>query len=177
MPIDTQAIATFRVLPQSQLDEEAFDDYPVWSEYYDHEEIDDVVRWGLDRELVLQLFKVNAAGNEHCVYTLLESNPFPLRMRLFVRASIETADGKRLKGYVVNEDAYCLTIFHEGESFHFSTHPLLKDLNQEHERALLAALGNEAQVFPVRYHTEFNDTDGQLIAGTFLYGGQSASIG
>ncbi|WP_017904432.1 hypothetical protein [Pseudomonas asplenii] len=171
MAIDTQAIAAFRVLPQSQLDEAAFDYYPVWSEHYDYEEIDDVVRWGLDRDQVLQLFKVNSAGNEHSVYTLLESNPFPPRMRVFVRATIETADGKRLKGYVVNEDAYCLTMFHEGESFHFSTHPLLKDLNQEHERALLASLGTEVQVFPVRYRTDFNDAEGQLIAGIFRYDG------
>jgi len=171
MTIDMQALAAFRVLPQSQLGEEAFDYYPVWSEHYDYEEIDDIVRWGLDQERVLQMFKANSDGNEHCVYTLLESNPFPPRMRLFVRASIETADGKLLKGHVVNEDAYCLTIFHGGESFHFSTHPLLKDLNQQQERALLASLGTEAQVFPVRYRTEFNDTDGQLIAGKFRYDG------
>ncbi|QXI31134.1 hypothetical protein [Pseudomonas vanderleydeniana] len=173
MAIDTQAIAAFRVLPETRLNEEAFDYYPVWSERYDCEEIEDVVRWGLDRDEVLQLFEMNSVGSDHCVYTLLESNPFPPRMRLFVRATIEAADGRLLKGFVMDEDAYCLTIFHEGERFQFSAHPMLKGPNQEHERALLASLGTEKQVFPVRYHTDFNDTEGQLIAGTFWYGGQS----
>jgi hypothetical protein len=66
----------FRVLPQSQLSERDFDEYPVWSEHYDCDEIEDIERWGLDREKVLKLFKENSPGNEHCVYTLLEVNPF-----------------------------------------------------------------------------------------------------
>lgn len=55
-------IAKFRVLPESQLSEQDFDDYPVWSEYYDWEEIEDLERWGLNREKVLHLFEKTHLG-------------------------------------------------------------------------------------------------------------------
>lgn len=165
----TEKPKMFRVLPHSQLTEAAFDFFPVWSEHYDFDEIDDVVRWGLDREQVLALFEINSPGNEHCVYTLLESNPFPPRMRIYIRATIETADGKLLKGSVMNEDAFCLEVFHAGAAFTFSRHPMLCDLNQKEEIRLLKALGPNTQIFPITYRTDFNDCAGGPIGGTFIY--------
>lgn len=76
----------FLVLPASELSERHFDEWPVWSEYYDFDELDDVELWGLDPKEVLKQFQANERGNEHCVYTLLEANPFPDRMRIFIRA-------------------------------------------------------------------------------------------
>lgn len=113
----------FRVLRQSLLSESDFDEFPVWSEHYDYDELEDIERWGLDRDEVVRLFRDNSPENEHCVYTLLESNPFPERMRLFIRASIITAAGRRLKGYVMNEDAFCLGIFFNGAELIFSSPP------------------------------------------------------
>lgn len=168
--MDAAAIAAFHVLLESELNEEAFDRFPVWSEHYDFDEIDDIVGWGLDREQVLGLFDANSPGNEHCVYTLLESNPLPPRMRIFIRATIRTTDGRVLKGSVMNEDAFCLEIFHSGERFMFSRHPMLESENRKQERDLLTALGSGAQVFPIWYDTEFNDADGAVIAGSFMYG-------
>ncbi|MCD9568500.1 hypothetical protein [Pseudomonas protegens] len=149
----TEKPKMFRVLPHSQLTEAAFDFFPVWSEHYDFDEIDDVVRWGLDREQVLALFEINSPLDEHCVYTLLESNPFPPRMRIYIRATIETADGKLLKGSVMNEDAFCLEVFHAGAVFTFSRHPMLRNLNQKEEIRLLKKLGPNTQIFP--YHLSY----------------------
>jgi len=168
--MDTAQITAFCVLPQEQLSEEAFDRFPVWSEHYDFEEIDDIVGWGLDREYVLSLLDEHSPGDEHCVYTLLESNPFPPRMRIFIRATIRAADGRVLKGFVMNEDAFCLEIFHGGERFIFSRHSMLGSENQKQEQDLLTALGSGARVFPVWYDTEFNNADGAVIAGVFMFG-------
>ncbi|GLQ97305.1 hypothetical protein [Dyella mobilis] len=161
----------FLVLPESKLNEEAFDRFPVWSEHYDWDEIEEIERWGLDREYVLDLFSQNSPGNEHCVYTMLESNPFPPRMRIFIRAMVRTLDGHQLKGFAMNEDAYVLTVFHRGKTFPFSRHPALASYNKTYKRQLMASLGASSDIFPLCYETGFNDADGHPIAGTFVCGG------
>lgn len=160
----------FRVVPHSQLSEQHFDEFPVWSEHYDFDEIEDIERWGLDREQVLKLFDEHSPGNEHCVYTLLESNPFPGRLRIFIRAVLMASDGRRLKGFVMNEDAYCLCIYYSGEKFYFSRNSLLGSLNENEEQQLIKAIGNPAKIFPIQYETEFKSKSGVLIAGEFAYG-------
>jgi len=92
------------------------------------------------------------------------------RIAIFIRAAIRTTDERVLKGFVMNEDAFCLQIFHEGERFMFSRHPMLESENRKQERDLLTALGPDARVFPVCYDTEFDDADGGVIAGAFMYG-------
>ncbi len=161
----------FRVIPQSRLSERDFDDFPVCSEHYDYEEVEDIERWGLDRDSVLSLFEENSPGNEHCVYTLLESNPFPERMRIFIRAKLKTVLGVQLKGYVMNENAFCLGVFHNGREFIFSRHPHLAQENKKHESELANSLGvNGGNIFPVFYETEFMAKNGKKIVGKFMYG-------
>lgn len=160
----------FRVIQQSQLSELDFDRFPVWSEYYDFEEIEDIERWGLDRNTVLALFETNSPENEHCVYTLLQSNPFPERMRIFIRAKLRAASGAPLKGYIMNENAFCLGVFHYGKEYIFSRHPLLHEENDKHKVELAKAIGTKPDtVFPIRYKTEFNDKNGNRISGIFTY--------
>ena len=161
----------FMVLPQSKLDETAFDHYPVWSEHYDYEEIEDIERWGLDVEEVLNKFSENSPGNEHCVYTLLESNPFPERMRIFIKASISTNSGVELVGYVVNENAYCLTVFYGGQEFIFSSHPLLEGENKLSEQGLAKELDcSVSEIFPLQYTTAYTSKRGEKIRGSFWCG-------
>ena len=159
----------FRVIPQSELSEADFDDYPVWSEHYDYDELEEIEAWGLNRQQVLTLFAEKSPENGHCVYTLLQTNPFPERTRIFIRASISCTDGTRFKGYIMNEDAYCLTIFHSGKEFVFSKHPLLARENQRSEHKLLEVAGMSSGIFPMRYETEFHDKTGRRIAGVFMH--------
>ena len=143
----------------------------MWSEYYDWEEIEDIERWGLNKDEVLEIFEKNSPENEHCVYTLLESNPFPERMRIFIRANLTTSQGIELKGYVMNEDAFCLGVFHDDKEFIFSRHPLLEIANQGQENELARSLAVETEtLFPMRYETQFLDKDGEQIMGEFMYG-------
>ena len=161
----------FRVIPQSTLGEEEFDFFPVWSEHYDYEEIEDIVRWGLDKDVVLKMFDENEHGNEHSVYTLLESNPFPERMRIFIKAHLTTTSGVKMKGYIMNENAYCLGVFVNGEKYFFSRHEMLSDLNSESAAKLAQALGLDInKLFPMAYETDFTDKSGNIITGSFNYG-------
>src|SRR5579859_6357559 len=134
-------MAQFRVIPQSELSEQHFDEWPVWSEHYDYDEIEDIVSWGVSREEALQAFRQNERGNEHCVYTLLQANPFPPRMRIFIKASLQAANGVSLKGYVMNEDAYFLAVFSKGKKFCFSRLPLVEDLHRKEEQKLRRSIG------------------------------------
>ena len=161
----------FKVLPQCRLSESHFDDFPVWSEFYDPEELEDIARWGLDRNQILELIEKNSTGNEHCVYTLLEANPFPERMRIFIRAKLRTKVGVILKGYVMNEGAFCLGVFHNGKEFIFSRHPMLEKENNNHEMELAHSMGvKPGTIFPVHYETEFTSRQGNVIAGEYMYG-------
>ena len=160
----------FKVIPQSQLSKSCFEEFPVWSEHYDYEEIEDIERWGLNKEKVLKLFETNSQGNEHCVYTLLESDPFPERMRIFIKAKLNTANGVELDGYVVNENAYCLGVFYKGKEFIFSTHPLLIKENNKQQQDLALLLNSEnADIFPIEYITTFKSRINSEIKGEFIY--------
>lgn len=170
MIIDNQKTQLFRVIRRSQLGAAAFEYFPVWSELYDYEEIEDIERWGLDREQVLALFEANSSSDDDSVYTLLESHPFPARMRIFIRATFTTASGRVLSGMVMNEGAFCIEVFHEGAGFIFGRHPQLGSLNQRQEQQLMSALGTTAPVFPLRYETAYEDKSGAVIAGLFMYG-------
>lgn len=164
-------MSNFKVLPISDLAEQTFDEWPVWSEHYDYDEIEDIVRWGLIREEVLRLFQQNENGNEHCVYTLLETNPFPERMRIYIKAMLVTANGQSFKGYVINEDAYCISIFHGGREFSFSYHPMSESHNREQEQKLLRSLGSlGSELFPITYKTDYFASNGDRICGVFHYG-------
>lgn len=158
----------FRVIPENKLNETEFEYFPVWSEHYDWDEIEDIERWGLNKEEVLELFRKNENGSTHCCYTLLESNPFPSRMRIFIKAKLMTRNGMALKGYIMNEDAYCLGIFYEGKQYYFSCHPMLSDLFNEEAKRLGLAMGIKShEIFPVSYETDFFDNSGNKIAGQF----------
>src|SRR5690348_14821330 len=40
----------FTLVPKSQLSKRHFDIHPIWSEYYDYEEREEIVSWGVNRE-------------------------------------------------------------------------------------------------------------------------------
>jgi len=158
----------FIVMPSSQLSEKDFDTFPVWSEHYDYDELEDFERWGLDRETVMHLIETNSIGNEHCVYTLLEANPFPPRMYIYIRAKLRTASGLLLKGYILNEEAACLGVFHNKKRFIFNPHPLIKDRWDESLSDLAHSMGvDPASIFPIHYETEFTSMEGNIICGEF----------
>lgn len=141
--------------------------YPVWSEHYDFDEIEEIVSWGIDRDWLLKELQSKHSGNEHCLYPLLQTNPFPPRMRIFIKARFKTTGGQDLEGYVMDEDAFVIHIFYSDGEYGFSRHPLLENLNKEQEERLKEKIGEF--IFPLTYETDFLAQDGKRICGEFVY--------
>jgi hypothetical protein len=119
----------FTLVPMSQLTRQHFDLHPIWSEYYDFEEREEIASWGIDRKwLDRELLRVHD-GNDHGAYPILRPYPLPERMRLYIRARFLTPDGDQLDGYVMNEDAGVINLFVGTEQYCFSKTPLGGDLD------------------------------------------------
>jgi hypothetical protein len=158
----------FTLVPMSQLSKRHFDLHPIWSEHYDFEERMEIVSWGVSQEWLEQELERVHDGSDHCAYPILRPYPLPERMRLFVKARFVTAGGIRLAGYVMNDDAFVVTLFTGDDRHEFSRHSLLGDLNAMSLRALQKAIGRgDDAIFPLHYETDILDSNGTLIAGVF----------
>jgi hypothetical protein len=158
----------FVLVPMSQLSKRHFEQHPIWSEFYDYEERNEIVSWGVEQKwLEQELDRLHDCG-DHCAYPILRPYPLPERMRLYMQARFVTADGKPLDGYVMNQDAFVATLFYGDEKFTFSRHPALKKLRDQELQSLRAAIGNcDDPILPLRYETHFLDRNDFPIAGTF----------
>lgn len=160
----------FKMVPMSQLSKRHFDLHPIWCELYDYDEREDIVSWGVNREWLERELDRVGNGSDHSAYPILRPYPLPVRMRLYIRARFVTAGGTKLDGYVMNDDAFVVTLF-EGDGdteYTFSRHSLFGDLNSQSLRALRCTIGRgDDPVFPLRYETDFLGPNDALIAGTF----------
>jgi hypothetical protein len=169
MPITTHySPDVFTLVPMSSLSKQHFESHPIWSEYYDYDEREEIVAWGVDAQwLTSELERVHT-GNDHCAYPILRPYPLPDRMRLYIRAIITLKNRRTLVGYVMNEDAYVLSIFADEEEFCFTRNGVLSELNDKDLKRLSAKIDcSPNDVFPVTYETEFLDSEDKLIAGVF----------
>src|SRR5262249_44171520 len=101
----------FRLIRCSALSQHDFEEHPVWSEFYDSDEIEEIVSWGVNREWLLRELDRVDDGGEHAAYPVLVRDPLPQRMRIYIRAVFKTPDEMLLRGYVMNEDAAFIGIF------------------------------------------------------------------
>ena len=169
MPITKQySPDIFTLVPMRALSKQHFESHPIWSEHYDYEEREDIVAWGIDPQwLASELERVHS-GNDHCAYPILRPYPLPDRMRLYIRAMITLQNGQTCVGYVINENAYFLSIFANEDEFCFSSNGMLSDLNDKELKRLAVAIGcSPNDVFPVTYKTEFLDSEDNVIEGVF----------
>lgn len=89
-------------------------------------------------------------------------------MRLYIKARIKTKEGLEFVGYVVNEDAYCLSVFAAHDEFTFSRNSIILDLSHKSLDQLRLAIDRpNDEVFPVEYTTNVLNNNGDLIAGVF----------
>ncbi|MCA9015377.1 MAG: hypothetical protein KDA77_08615 [Planctomycetaceae bacterium] len=142
--------------------------HPIWSEHYDYCERQEIVEWGIDPIwLAAELERVHD-GSDHCAYPILRPYPFPDRMRVYIKARFTTADGCLLEGYVINEDAYVISFFIDNEKFSFSRYFSLKERDEDQlERIKTLLPDSSGPLFPVKYETDFLDSEDRLIAGEF----------
>lgn len=155
----------FRIV--QELTEECFDYHPVWSEYYDFDEREEITSWGIDRDW-LDAKLQELPEHPHPCYTVLDTDPLPDRMRLFIKAGFKTPTGNVLTGWVMNENVVVIGIYVAGKEFVFNASPFLARDMQQLAYTLMEALGDtSAPVFPIQYTTDFTSSDGQPICGTF----------
>ena len=161
-------IEQFRILSgRVSLSRACFDAFPAWSEFYDPEELDLIASWGVPREwLNSQVDKLHE-GSSHAHYTILDLDNLPHdNMRIFLKAEFKHSCGARIDGFIMNADAYCISIFIGNEEYHFSRNSLLRDEAEARKRTVERQLGI-ASLFPLEYHTEFVDRNGKKIEGSF----------
>lgn len=106
-----------------------FDYHPIWSEYYDFEELEEIESWGLSRIEVQKELKLKTIDQKHPYYTVpLECFP-PERMRFYTKANLITVNGINIKGAVVNEGNLTISVFlDQNKMVTLSNHELLSDL-------------------------------------------------
>lgn len=165
--IDAKDVS-FRLIPSSQFSYKDLEEYPVWAMHYDYEEREEIPGWGIDETWLDQEFDKQHNGSDHAMYPLLEVNPFPIRVRIFVRARFRTPAGLNLPGYVVlKRDAPpVISLFHAGQEFHFGK--IFFDWDNKTKEALKPLLPSpEDPIFPLAYETDFFDEEGYPIEGIF----------
>jgi hypothetical protein len=166
----TQRSPFFKLISENDFGPEHLEEYPVWSEFYDYDEREEILQWGIDAEwLDNELERVRSGeGHVHGMYPLLETDPFPDRMRIYIKADFETPQGAKLTGYVINEDAYCIGIFLIGEEFKFNEQ--LASWCRSDLTKLQATLGDPRDpIVPLRYRTDFAGVEGRRIEGVFAF--------
>ncbi len=151
----------------SALCHDSFVEWPVWSEFYEIDELREIESWGRSRQQFLADIERLNLGNEHAAYPVLKLDPIPDRMRVYIKARFKCVNGRTLDGYVVNPDAYAFCLFVDREEFIFNVN-LKRECDSE-----LVSLAERLRsaidlVKPVSFDTEFRDSEGERIAGKLL---------
>lgn len=162
MPIDMKPPC--KPIPLSLLGRDQFAVWPVWSEYYDFEELSEIASWGVSTDQFLRdVESLNLTG-EHAAYPVLDLSHIPDRMRIYLKASLKCADGKTFDGYIVNPDPDAFVLFVGDSTFIFNTG--LSQLAQKELQRLAIQLNTSPdEIRPTEFATEFRRADGSLIAG------------
>jgi hypothetical protein len=148
----------------SHLGRAHFEEWPVWSEYYEPCELDDLQAWGIEPETFLAELHALDLGDEHAAYPSLIFDPLPERMRLYIKAVFTTARGDRLHGFVVNDDAYAGAIFLDNDELGFNIR--LFDFYSDMLVTLSSRLASTVQdLLPIRYETGVHTSEGHEVTG------------
>jgi hypothetical protein len=155
----------FSLIPSSSLSPRHFEEYPAWADYSEPEDIEEIVRWGIEREAIVQELEQTGYSDEY-VFPVLCTDPLPSFRFLYLKADFTAADGMQFTGYVIGQRPYCVAVFHDDEDFVFNSS--LSDLGAEELERLRSWSGLALDpFFPLRYVTPFQRDDGQKIEGEF----------
>jgi hypothetical protein len=159
---------TFTIIPDSELLPKRFEEHPVWASYYEPEDMDCIVSWGIERELVERLLKevMIAHPGDDYFFPVLGGKRLMSFMFLHIKADFVTADGTQLNGWVGGADPHCIGIFLGEREFLFN-HNMPKEA--EREISIIRRISGLPlkRFFPLHYSTEFEDDEGNRIEGEF----------
>jgi hypothetical protein len=159
----------FKIISSSEFIPEVFDYHPVWSEYYDYDELDEIEEWGIDREGALKELLEKSREGPHALYTVpIEAFP-PERMRFYTLAVITASDGKQFKGSVMNAGELIISVFlDEKQEVILPAHPALReDAIKGLEIIGSSFLMEMDDILDLRFETVIKDGRRKAIEGVF----------
>ncbi len=141
-----------------------FDECPVWSEYYDYDELEDIRTWGVSESKINELLSISEEGNEHPYYSVSNLDILPDRMRLFIKVVFTTPSGQELDGFIINPSPFIIGIFCGHEEMYFN--PSLEDIWKQSEINVKKFYTIEKEyIFPLKYSTNYLDSQKNKIEG------------
>jgi hypothetical protein len=157
----------FALLPIRELSPKHFAEHPVWADYEEPGNIDQIVGWGVPRaDVVRELERVSYS--DAFMFPVLRTRPLPSFRFLYLSAALTAADGTQFSGYVLGAHPYCVAVFHGDESFMFNLN--LPDMAENQLSRLRHLSGLRlAPFFPLHYSTQFHRGDGEPVVGVFDY--------
>ncbi|MBO1257087.1 hypothetical protein J3L16_15490 [Alteromonas sp. 5E99-2] len=146
-----------------------FKECPVWSEYYDYEELEELSSWGVKKRHIDKLLKIAKKDAAHPYYPINNMLSLPDRMRIFIHVVFKTPSGRSLEGVICNPNPFVIGIFVNEVIELFN--PNLPEFWEKAESNLRKVFNieNEA-VFPLAYETEYEDSNGTKIQGVYEFG-------
>ena len=118
----------FRIIKAKDFNSTRFKEYPLWSEYYDYDELIEIEEWGYDKKLTLKELLSKDIENQHPYYTA-PITEFPLeRMRYFTRSKFVTKSNIEIDGVIMNKGEIAIGLFIDKEIVTLSNHPALSKM-------------------------------------------------
>lgn len=150
---------TFEMIETISL--EALEWHPVWAPFETAADRDRLLAWSISEEkLDREITRYEFCGHQP-LYPVLQLDPLPFQPHMIVHVVFEAANGLSLPGYVLAPHAF--GIFVNEREFCFNRN--LPALAGRVASALETALGNEGQIFPLRYASNLRLHDGREISG------------
>ena len=157
-------MGTFRIT--RELTPAHFKECAVWSEYYDFEELEELLTWGVEKKYIDELLAIAKEGGAHPYYTVRNLELLPDRMRIYIYTQFITASGLKLEGIICNPNPFVIGIFVGEEIERFN--PNLMDFWKESEAKVRSVYSIEDnKIFPLQYSTDFKDSHGTKIQGLY----------
>ncbi|MBB4839832.1 hypothetical protein HNP52_002924 [Sphingomonas kyeonggiensis] len=107
------ASANFHLKPEDALSSRDFNERPLWAGYYEPDDVDDIVRWGVpEAEVRAALDEVGWADDHYFPLPVEAARSYWMRGKLYA-VTATLPDGTEHTGYVGEDHSY-LAVFTEG---------------------------------------------------------------
>lgn len=141
----------FELIHEDVLNPKKFEEYPIWASYYEPEDVDSIVSWGIDRDSIVS--KLESIGwSDNYLFPVLNPEDAEGFMFVFYKATFETPSGNKFKGYVINS-GYAIRVYCSGEEFGFNLN--LTEFARESETKLIkTSKVKDKTIFPLKFKIE-----------------------
>jgi hypothetical protein len=160
-----------RIIKGRELTPKMFEFHPVWAEYYEPDDLEDIVSWGYDRESIRSDLFSKHDGSEHAYYAVpIERFP-PNNLRFFTLANLFTKSGRLIQGIVMNSGEIMIEIILDSNrSICLSRVSGLASLNKQEILKATSELDlDPLDLEEIYFQTTIVDQDGCAIEGVFRF--------